>query len=109
MSNENETTASGEDREKFYDDEIAPKLSEIAALCRENGMPMVAVVYFHGEYSGITQVPPTEPNAAWTLTRQTWEARGNIDALCISLARHVKPENDSSIVLRMLRDGPGSR
>ncbi len=91
------------EREKFYDDEIAPKLSEIAKICREKGMPMVAAVYFQGEHSGLTQVPPEEPSAAWTLMRQCWAARGNIDSLCISLARHVKPENDGSIVLRMIR------
>lgn len=95
------------DNEKYYDDEIAPRLAEIAALCSARDMPMVAAVYFDGECSGVTQVPPTRDNPSWTLMLGAWQAHGNIDALCIGLARKIAPENDGSIALRMFRGGRG--
>lgn len=98
------------DTEKLYDEQIAPKLQELAKLCDSNGLPFLAAVWYDGVRSdacGLTQVHPPgcKANPGWTLMRQCWDARGNIDALCIGLARRVKPENDGSIVLRMLRKG----
>ena len=89
--------------ERLYDDEIAPKLLEAAQLCKKAGIPMLATVWFDGENSGTTQVFPNNPNPSFTLAYQAHQCKGNIDALCIGLARQVKPENDGSIVLRMLR------
>jgi hypothetical protein len=91
--------------EELYDEEIAPKLLEVAQLCKKAGIPMLATVWFEGENSGTTQIFPTEgnPNPSFTLAYQAHQCKGNIDQLCIALARRVKPENDGSIVLRMLR------
>lgn len=92
--------------ETIYDTEIAPLLSQVAQLCKAHGMPMAAAVYFDGENSELTQVPPTQgarSHPAWLLLFAAWKARGNIDTLCFGLADAVKPENDGSIVLRLIR------
>ena len=90
--------------EKLYDEVIGPKLLEIAKFCKEAGLPFLATVGFDGENSGTTQIPPTgEPNPSFTLAWQAHQCKGNIDALCIGLARRVKEEDDGSIVLRMMR------
>jgi hypothetical protein len=92
-----------ENREAIYDNEIAPLLLRVAELCKAHGMPMVAAVYYDGESSGMTRVPPEGSNPAWLLVHAAWLSRGNIDAMCIGLARSIKPENDGSIVLRQFR------
>ena len=37
------------DLEKFYDEEIAPKLKEVGELCVKRGMPFLALVEFDGD------------------------------------------------------------
>jgi hypothetical protein len=98
-------TETTNEHEQYYDEQIAPRLREIAALCKARGMPMLAVVYFDGESSGLTQVPPEKPaeHPPWLLMASAWKARGNIDAQCMSLVRLVPIERDGSFVLRMLR------
>lgn len=93
------------EREQYYDEQIAPRLREIADLCKAKDMPMLVVVYFDGEDSGFTQVPPNkaDDHPSWLLVASAWRARGNIDALCMSLARTVPVERDGSIALRMFR------
>lgn len=91
--------------EELYDQEIAPKLLEIAKICKKAGLPMLATVWFDGEDSGTTRVFPTESNPSFTLAFAAHQCKGNIDKLCIGLARTVAEEDDGSIVLRMLRAG----
>ena len=89
--------------EALYDAVLAPKLLEVAGLCKEAGIPMLATVWFDGDASGTTRVLPTDRNAAFTLAHAANRCRGNIDNLCIALARDIPEEHDGSIVLRWLR------
>ena len=73
--------------EKLYDDVIAPKLLEVAKLCKEAGIPMLATVWFDGEDSGTTRIVPAEPHPSFTLAHAAHRCRGNIDRLCFALAR----------------------
>ena len=104
ITEDTRTTAVNE-REQYYDEQIAPRLREIAELCKAKDMPMLAAVYFNGEDSGVTQVPPDKPldHPPWFLLMCAWKARGNIDAMCMSLARTVPVERDGSIALRTFR------
>lgn len=89
--------------EAFYDEHIAPKLMEVAKLCEEQGIPMQAFVWYDEENLGATRVGPSEPNPSYTLVNAASISKGNIDLMCIGLARRVKEENDSSIALRFFR------
>jgi len=64
---------------------------------------MRATVWNSDEDSGTTRVLPKERNAAFTLAHAAQRCHGNIDRLCIALARDVPEEHDGSIVLRMMR------
>ena len=89
--------------EEYYDKEIAPKLLEIARLCKEKKLPFLATVWFEDEDSGTTRVFPSESNPSFTLAHMANRCRGNIDKLCLALVRLVPIENDTSVVLRLLR------
>lgn len=89
--------------EKLYDEEIAPRLKEVAELCKKAGIPMLATVWFQGEDSGTTRVFPGEPNPSFTLAHAAHRCRGNLDKLCFTLVREVSEENNGSVVLQMLR------
>jgi hypothetical protein len=75
--------------EKQYDELIAPKLLEIADLCRELGMSIVARVEWAPAEIGITQVVPETAGVGQKLTQLAAHAKGNVDALCISLLRRL--------------------
>ncbi|MBW2672247.1 MAG: hypothetical protein JRD89_02375 [Deltaproteobacteria bacterium] len=88
--------------EKLYDEKIAPKLLEIAELCEEAGLPMLATVWYDGKGSGTTRVFPAEPNPSFTLAYAAQQCHGNLDKLCFAIARQVPDEHNGSIVLRMM-------
>lgn len=50
--------------EEVYDAEIAPLVARVASLCREHGIPMVAVLQYCAHYDGRagygTTIVPTE-------------------------------------------------
>lgn len=98
--------------ETIYDEQIAPKLLEIADLCKANGIPFHAVAYYkrdgedyQREDAGVTRVNPADSMPAWTLLDAAYRARGNFDDLVNFLKKNVSPENDGSIYLGMFRDG----
>lgn len=95
--------------EQLYDEELAPKLLEVARLCEKAGLPFLATVWFDGENSGTTRIVPKEPHPSFTLAHAAHRCGGNIDKLCLALTRSVPEEQNGSVVLRMLRgDGlPG--
>lgn len=90
--------------ENLYDDVIAPKLLEVAKLCKEAGMPMLATVWFDGEMGGTTRIVPDGPHPSFTLMYAAQKCRGNIDQLCFALAREVPDGPEHSLVLLMLKE-----
>lgn len=84
-----------QEREKFYDEEVAPVLMELAKKCLENGLSMLASVEWD----------PTNPDdGGWgkTMALQRVQDRGlpitmqaiavdagrNVDSLILGIARH---------------------
>lgn len=92
--------------EQFYDDVVAPKLAEIAKLCTDNGMSFVACVEF-GETLAETSQLAEGYTFAPLLVKAAIAARGNVDALVISiLQRAIANKNTgNSAVLRVLSGG----
>lgn len=84
-------------KEEIYDAEIAPKLREVAELCRKHGFPITTVVEWSPEDWGTTNVLlPLGPTGL--LTRSAVEASGNFDLLAIRLLCEHGP--GASLVLR---------
>jgi hypothetical protein len=73
--------------EQQYDEIIAPMLLAVADRCRELGMSVVARVEWAPGEIGVTQVVPEDAGIRQKLTQLAAHAKGNIDALCISLLR----------------------
>lgn len=89
--------------EKIYDTQIAPVLKQLADLCREHDMNLIAMCQFDGEQSGIT-MQITKPNISEHLIRWAIESRGNLDSLVIKASRFVADEKSrhNSMVLKLL-------
>jgi hypothetical protein len=92
--------------EKFYDDEIAPAIQEIARKCKEHGMPFLAAVQFDtgtpNEGVGKTMCGIDDSlGEDMALTYLAMRARGNFDSFAINFAR--KYRDNSSMILRAIR------
>ena len=93
-----------EDKEKFYDESIAPELARLAELCHERGISFLAAV----EYG-----PGSIACTSWFVEGYSWplemiaeavEAMGNIDLFLFSAKLAAKQRDDvradTSIFLR---------
>lgn len=90
--------------ERYYDEEIAPRLLEIAKQCEGAGLPFLATVWFDGEQSGTTMACPTK-SAPFVLAEAAHRCGGNFDRLCIALLKQVSDdERNESIMLRILNE-----
>lgn len=93
--------------EQFYDEEIAPELLRLCALCKERGMAFVASVEFDplNMGRGRTEFQPVDTaetlSAAQRLVHWAARANGNIDSLMIAVDRHAREHGHSSIYLSL--------
>ena len=98
-----------EQREKFYDAEIAPALAALGTRCHENGMSFVALVDWSPDNVAVTAqlAERASPQARWS--RFAALCRANVDNLIVALVREASASGHSSICLRALGvpDAPG--
>lgn len=95
------------ENEKFYDEQIAPVLLELARKCKERGMAFLASV----EYDPLTMgrgrtdyMPVDEADKLSAAQRIVhWAARcdGNIDKFFVACDLHGKEHGHSSIYLQL--------
>lgn len=93
------------DSEKIYDDQIAPLLKQAADLCLKYGMSMAAVCEYQMGDTGITCTAPLDvenTGATMFLADRAVRARGNLDALLMSVIRHAKQFGHGSLYLSHL-------
>jgi hypothetical protein len=97
------------DREKFYDDEIAPALLDMAKRCAERGMSMVAVVEYEpgtdeDDIGSTGETVSLQPGSGFKmrLIEAAIQAHGNADALIMALMRYATEHGHSSICLQQL-------
>jgi len=89
------------DKEKQYDEQIAPKLLEAALLCRQLGMSIVAHVEWEPMESGTTRIISDDASFALRMALLAAEAKGNIDAFWMAIERHAKKVGHNSVFLAM--------
>ena len=91
------------DNEKFYDEVIAPKLKEVASLCKEVGMPFFAVVeYAPGDIGETTMQFPCEC-LKMVMVRHCFKTAPNIDGYVLGLAKYANQKGmdmSGSFVMR---------
>ena len=82
-----------EEREKFYDDEIAPKLAELAKACYAQGLSFFAFVEWDESNSrdggnGKTQFLTERPSLEMAMQAMLCNSVGNLDAFMIGVGRY---------------------
>lgn len=94
-----------EEKETFYDEEIAPALFDLATKCQQKGLSLLAAVeYVPGAYG---ETAAMEPDASISMRMIRWasQANGNLDALVFAAQRWTDEENGGvhgSAVLKLL-------
>lgn len=94
-----------EEREAFYDAEIAPALMEIGKKCLDNGLSMLAVVEYAPGERGTTRCLQGYPGLEMVMLSHCDKMGRNIDGYVIGLARYLKQQGipiGSSLVLKMM-------
>lgn len=97
------------EKENFYDEQIAPELARLANLCVEHGMSFVAAVEYAPGDIGETRRFAGGYTWPMELVALAIVAMGNIDRLFINVARIANQRADldetSSMVLRAMNRG----
>lgn len=91
-----------QEREKFYDEEIAPALLTLAEKCNKAGLSFLAVAEWEPGDIGRTMhyVQPYGPQMDWAAAAA--RSGGNVDALIGFLVNSAKASGHSSAYLMQL-------
>jgi hypothetical protein len=92
-----------EEREAWFDAEIAPALMALANRCLENGMAMVSTVEYAPDKRSSTYAMPSGAGLAMHMLRMCSAAGRNIDGYIIGLAKYCHANNidtGASFVMR---------
>lgn len=81
------------EREKFYDEQIAPELGRLAKLCTDNGLSMLSVVEFEkneAEESGYGKILALNKDASQAIR---WmdafvQTNANFEKYCLAFMKH---------------------
>lgn len=76
------------DKEKYYDEHIAPLLAQAGKLCEENEMSMVCAVEFNPDEIGETTVLQEDCGLNMTMTHLCLRTAPNIDSFMINLIQY---------------------
>lgn len=92
-------------KEQLYDNEIAPKLRQLAERCQELDMPLFAAVdYGTGEEAlGCTVCPHKNSGIQWKLISFAAGCKGNLDLLIRQIVRHAEKHGHSSAYIHLLQ------
>lgn len=92
--------------EKIYDKKIAPLLLEVAKICKENNMSVVAQVEYAPQSFGTTQHLSEDRDIAMLMTLTAALAKGNVDLFFMQLMKDAKEKDidtSRSMVCSMLK------
>lgn len=95
------------ENERYYDDEMAPKLLALMEECRARGMSILATVEYDSGNLGSTIMLQPVCCFAMALVQLATVCEGNVDSLMLAVARHARLHGHNSFVLARL-GVPGS-
>ena len=82
-------------KEKFYQENIEPKLIELADLCHKNGLTLITVCECTPEtYDVVRSKPVHEPSFAFKMIEKAIESSGNINKFCMEMERRIYQTNN---------------
>lgn len=95
--------------EHIYDTQIAPKLLEVAELCKTCGLGFAAIVEYAPGDSAVTVAPmPANPGAAMRVAGYGMVCEGNVDTLIGALLADAGKFGHSSVHLSVLQQAMAS-
>jgi hypothetical protein len=80
------------ENERFYDEEIAPALMEIATKLKARGMGMVATVEYAPGQRGDTYALPADACLAMRMVQHCSKTAPNVDGYMIGIIRYCKEQ-----------------
>jgi len=81
------------DTEKYYDEEIAPLLREIAEKCKDNGLSMVCAVEFNRNEIARTALLQKDKGLEMVMISHCAKTAPNIDSFMIGLKKYCNENN----------------
>ena len=91
-----------EERESFYDSEIAPALLELAEKCKGNGLSLVAMVEWDPGETGRTAAFAGNAGFGIRMVETAMRCGNNVDSFIMALMKHGTEHGHSSACLNML-------
>jgi hypothetical protein len=91
-----------EEREVFYDREIAPALLDLARKCESNGLSLVAMTEWWPGETGLTATVREGAGIKLRMTQWAAAVNGNVDALIMQLQKHGREHGHNSLFLSVL-------
>lgn len=91
-----------EQREAFYDAEVAPVLLNLAKRCQDNGLSIAAMVEWDPGETGRTAAITAEAGFGIRLAEAAMQAHGNVDSLIFAVQKYAAEHGHNSICLHML-------
>lgn len=91
-----------QEREQFYDDEIAPALLDLMRRCTERGLSFLAVVEWAPEANGRTRGIVPGSGLGIRFADAAVQAGNNVDALFFAIAKYAHQHGHSSIFLSQM-------
>lgn len=90
------------DKEKFYDERIAPALMNIAKECEDNGLSFIALCEWDSDGRGVARTIQKGSSFALRMADTAILAQGNIDSFMMAVERYAKENGHNSIYLKHL-------
>lgn len=90
------------EREKIYDDVIAPKLLEIAELCKQHDMSFVSMIEWDRHAYGRTVYLAEGSGFEIRLMETLGRAKGNLDTFLMACIKHAHVHGHSSLILQQM-------
>ena len=91
-----------EQREQFYDSEIAPALLELAGKCERNGLSLIAMAEWEPGETGTTATLTKESGFGIRMAETAMRSQGNADAFIFALIKDAKEHGHNSVCLHLL-------
>lgn len=91
-----------EEREQFYDSEIAPVLLDLARKCKESGLSIAAMVEWDPGETGRTVALAGDSGFGIRMAEAAMQAHGNVDSLIFALMKFGSEKGHGSVCLHQL-------
>lgn len=91
-----------EDREAFYDAEIAPVLLDLSKRCEDMGLSFIAQVEWEPGETGRTVSFAGDAGFGIRMAEAAMRAAGNIDSFLLGVSKHAQEYGHSSMFLNLL-------